>query len=422
MTVLAEYFCGREEVYLFIAGAHGGGLQVTRFPLQPLYEEIPAYLGRFLGESGGETGGALRSLVQPIVEHSVEDEVACIVPHGMLHYIPFHALPTSEGFLGFRNPVCYAPSASVLPVCRRATRLGGNPVVVAGDPTGDLKYARREAENVAEAFHGELLSGARATKKALYAALAKHEAVDILHLACHGRAGAKEAMQSGVVLAADPASDEPHGELLTAAEILRQKLHAGLVTVSACDAGLGHVAASDEVLGLTRALLYAGAASVLLSYWPLDDFSTYLVIERFYESLRHMIAEGAGEKATAVREAQQHVHDLTVRDVVARCDLTAAQCAARSDLQGHFDLLQKAAEWTNTVGDLKEALRRYLLLRTLAEASPAAFVGLGDRLQDQIEELEFRILLEPPTLNYELRPFSADRHWAGLFLHGDWKL
>src|SRR4051794_30492659 len=89
-------------------------------------------LGRFLGTSSSEAGIALRSLVQPIIEHSAEDEVVCIVPHGLLHPLPFHALPTSEGFLGFRNPVCYLPSASALPVCRRATRLGSNPVVVAG--------------------------------------------------------------------------------------------------------------------------------------------------------------------------------------------------------------------------------------------------------------------------------------------------
>ncbi|QOZ09249.1 CHAT domain-containing protein [Bradyrhizobium sp. CCBAU 51765] len=422
MTLLAEYFCGRDEIYLFIASARRSNLHVTRFPLQPLYEEITVYLGKLLRAGSSEAGNALRSLVQPIIEHSNEDEVVCVVPYDMLHYLPFHALPTSEGILGFRNPVCYAPSASALSVCRGATRLGGNPVVVAGDPTGDLKYARREAESVAEAFHGTLLSGARATKKALFAELARYDAVDILHLACHGLAGAKEAMQSGIILAADPASDELRGELLAANEILRRKLHAGLVTVSACDAGLGQVTASDEVLGLTRALLYAGAASVLLSYWPLDDFSTYLIVTRAYESLRHMIAEGAGDKATAIREAQRYVYDLTVRDVVGQCDVTAAQCAARSDLQGQFDLLEKAAELVTAAGDLQEALRRYQLLRTLAQSSPAAFPRRGDYLPDQIEELEFRMLLKPPPLNYERRPFNAEQHWAGFFLHGDWKL
>jgi len=300
--------------------------------------------------------------------------------------------------------------------------LGGKAVIAAGDPTGDLKYARREAESVAEAFQGELLPGARATKQALFAALAKHDAVDILHLACHGRAGASEALQSGVVLAADRASDKDAGELLTAGEILRRKLHAGLVTVSACDAGLGEIGASDEVLGLTRALLYAGASSVLLSYWPLDDFSTYLTIERCYTKLRHMIGEGAGDKATAVREAQRYVHDLTARELIARCDEAAAQCEARADVRGQFDFLQEAAEWVTAVADLKEALRRYRLILALVEASPAASPGLHDRLNDQIEELEYRTLLQPEPIDYNMCPFIDEKYWAGFFLHGDWKL
>ena len=213
-----------------------------------------------------------------------------------------------------------------------------------GDPTQDLRYARYEAESVAEAFKGESLLTRNATKQRLFDELEKHQALDILHLACHGQAGADDASQAGVFLAPDRANRNFEPEMLTAGEIVRHKLHAALVTISACDAGFGTVEPSDEVLGLTRSLLYAGASSVLLSYWPLDDFSTYLIIERSYEELRRMIAEGAGNKADAVRAGQCFVHDLTIKDVVTRCDVSAEQCAARSDIRGQLEFLYEAAE------------------------------------------------------------------------------
>ncbi|HEU4874788.1 MAG TPA: CHAT domain-containing protein [Pyrinomonadaceae bacterium] len=422
MAILAQFFCGRDEGHVFIADAKGGDPSITGFPLEPVVSETLDYFKGILEGGESEAGEALRSLVEPIVEHSAEDEVVWIVPHNILHYLPFHALPTKEGFLGFRNPVCYTPSASTLPVCRRGPRLDGKPVISIGDPTQDLRYARLEAERVAEAFNGESLLERKATKQRLFAELEKHEAVDILHLACHGQAGADDASQSGVFLAPDRISQNNEPDMLTAGEIVRHRLHAALVTISACNAGFGAVEASDEVLGLTRSLLYAGASSVLLSYWPLDDFSTYLIIERSYEELRRMIAEGAGNKANAVRAGQRYVHDLTIKDLVARCDVSAEQCAARSDIHGQLDLLIEGAEWVTMAGDLQEALQRYHNIQNLIDASPAAFAGQTDSIQDQIEQVELQILLGGEPIDYSAHPFSEERHWAGFFLHGDWRL
>lgn len=422
MAILAQFFCGRDEGHLFIADARGGDPLITRFPLKPIYAETIDYFASILTNGQSEAGEALRSLVEPIVEHSAEDEVVWIVPHSVLHYLPFHALPTKEGFLGFRNPVCYTPSASTMPFCRRGPRLDGKPVIALGDPTQDLRYARREAESVAEAFNGQSLLERKATKQRLFAELEKHEAVDILHLACHGQAGADDASQAGVLLAPNRAGLNVQPEMLTAGEIVNHRLHAALVTISACSAGFGTVEASDEVLGLTRSLLYAGAASVLLSYWPLDDFSTYLIIERSYEELRRMIAEGAGNKANAVRAGQRYVHDLTIKDVVERCDVSAEQCAARSDIHGQLDLLNEAAEWVTLAGDLQDALQRYHNIQKLIDSWPAAFAGQSDSLQDQIEQVELGILLGGKPIDYSARPFSEEKHWAGFFLHGDWRL
>lgn len=421
MAVLAEYFCGRDGGYLFLAGVGSREPEVTTFPLHPLYDEVADYFGRVLGEGGGEPGESLRALVQPIVDGTREDEPVWIVPHGILHYLPFHALPTPEGTLGFRNPICYGPSASALAVCRNGPRLDGGTVVAAGDPTGDLAYARREAERVAEAFGGDVLLGAQATKRELLAALDRHEAVDVVHLACHGRAGAEDPFESGVVLAAEPGAERAGADFLSAGELLRRRLSAALVTVSACDAGLGNVESSDEVLGLTRALLYAGVSSVLLSYWPVDDLSTYLMVTRFYEELRSP-GNGGSTKADALRAAQRHVHDLTLGQVVAACEKGAAECAARDDVGGQLDFLEEAADWAAAAGDLDEAVRRLRELLALLDDAPGWHDERQLRLRDRLEELEFRALLESPVPDYEAHPFAAEAAWAGFFLHGDWKL
>lgn len=422
MAILAQYFLGRDEGYLFIVDASGGDPTVTRFPLAPVHDGMVHYLRGFTAGGEIEAGEALRTLVQPIVEHSKEDEVVWIVPHQSLHYLPFHAIPTTEGFLGFRNPVCYTPSASTLPVCRRGPRIDGKAVITLGDPTEDLAYARREAESVAEMFHGELLRGGEATKQGLFAALGKHDAVDILHFACHGTASAKDPLEASVLLSPDRANQEIGVDPLTAGEILRRKLRAGLVTVSACDAGLGTVTASDEVLGLPRALLYAGAASVLLSYWPLDDLSTYLTIERFYRELQSMVIEGGGNKARANRTAQKYVYYLTLRDLIARCDAGAEQCATRSDVRGQVDFFDEAAEWATKAGDFEEAMRRLRLVREIIDASPIDFPGRAERVQDRIDELEFLSMFEREPIDYSVQPFSNEEHWASFFLHGDWRI
>jgi CHAT domain-containing protein len=189
-----------------------------------------------------------------------------------------------------------------------------------------------------------------------------------------------------------------------------------------CDAGLAAIEKSVELLGLSRALLYAGASSAMLSYWPLDDFSAYLFIERCYSVLQGMIRQRAGNKAGAIRDAQTYVHGLTVRDIVARCDAGAEASAARLDLQGQVDFLDEAARWTADAGDVEAALRRCRELLHALLSSPSIFRDRIEATRDRLDELEYRLLLDRKPARYDDRPFSDERYWAGFFLHGDWRL
>lgn len=417
MPILAEYHCGREGGHLFLIRADRDEPIVLMFSLEAVYEELVGFLQGVMQPSAPdvEAGPGLRSLVEPIVRHAAEDEQVWIVPHGLLHFLPFHAVYTDEGYLGFRNPVCYTPSASTLRVCRRGPRLNGKPTMVLGDPTEDLKYARREANAVGEAFGVTPLLGSSATRGKFLSALAEHPQFDLVHFACHGEPGS-------VHLAPDRSLGAEGAELLTADDILRRRVEAALVTVSACDAGLAELEASDEMLGLTRALLYSGAASVLLSTWPVDDFSTYLFVDRCYEELRRMVGENQGHKSLAVRIAQQFVHGLTLSDVVELCDREGKRCRTHGDINGDVDFCREGAEYAARAGDLEEACRRYADLLERLAGLRSDTQEREERIKARLEELEFRTVLKREPVDYDKRPFASVSHWGSFYLHGDWRL
>ena len=106
---------------------------------------------------------------------------------------------------------------------------------------------------------------------------------DVIHLATHGYLNKLNPLLSGIELEPDPSEDGR----LEVHEILRLRLRARLVTLSACETALGasyftEVPAGDDFVGLTRAFLFAGSHSVLASLWKVDDRSTLELMEAFY--------------------------------------------------------------------------------------------------------------------------------------------
>ena len=126
-------------------------------------------------------------------------------------------------------------------------------------------------------------------------------------------------------LPADPAArvlagQEVYDGTLTAEQILRTwKLDAQLVTLSACQSGLGKPGGGEGYLGFSQALFLAGARSLVLSLWKVDDRATQLLMTRFYENLLGRRAGLAGPlpKAEALREAKQWLRGLTVVEAAA---------------------------------------------------------------------------------------------------------
>ena len=115
-----------------------------------------------------------------------------------------------------------------------------------------------------------------------------------IHFATHGKFQAEDPLNSGLFLAKDASNDG----LLTVGELYSMRLDADLITLSACETGLGKVANGDDVVGLTRGFLYAGSRSIVASLWSVDDKATAELMEAFYSNLAKM------PKQQALREAQ----------------------------------------------------------------------------------------------------------------------
>jgi CHAT domain-containing protein/tetratricopeptide (TPR) repeat protein len=148
-----------------------------------------------------------------------------------------------------------------------------------------------------------------------------------LHLATHGQANDVRAFESALILT-PPAKPpevrvgEPYLEgRLTAGEVLDYwHLDADLVTLSACDSGLGRKGGGDGLLGFAQAFLLAGSRSVCLTLWQVDDTATALLMDRFYRNLLGKRADGARAmpKAEALREAKQWLRNLTAAEALDR--------------------------------------------------------------------------------------------------------
>ena len=118
-----------------------------------------------------------------------------------------------------------------------------------------------------------------------------------MHIAAHGFADTRFPERSGLVLGLDPASHDDG--LLQLREIIRLRFNADLVTLSACNTGVGKLEGEEGVTNLVEAFLVSGAKSVVASLWSADDTYTLDLMERFYTH----ISEGQ-DRAAALRQAR----------------------------------------------------------------------------------------------------------------------
>ncbi|MGW2490724.1 CHAT domain-containing protein [Streptomyces sp. NPDC001606] len=339
------------------------------------------------------------------------DELIALVPHGALHDVPLHVLDVAGVPLGLRNPVCYAPSASLLVrrLSSSAPQASGEPLVV-GDPGGDLAHARIEAVTVARQLGIPPVLGQDVSKRLVTDALLRTQSPPgLVHLAAHGILDTADGAV-GIVLGGARAADDRERQVLGAADLRGARLSAALVVLSCCTSGVNGMRPGDELTGLVRSFLTAGAASVIVSQWSVDDLSTSLLMRAFYERVGAAGSDGApASLAHALRDAVLRVRSLTRQQVA---ELTAP------DTAGGLTGAEPATRRALRIGSAA-------LSADFATARAALAVSSDPALRDAALEAEERHeALAAAGLSEEDRafPFRHPHYWAPFVLVGDWRL
>jgi CHAT domain-containing protein len=269
-----------------------------------------------------ETGKRLYHwLIGSLPEEATSARRMILVADGVLHYLPFEALVSECGdpapetreihapyracnYLGLQKPLSYSPSAGTFLKLRKRhqqrPRSGQKLDLLAMAPAFEsmtdldlpaeelrnalqglapLAFAREEVERIAELF---VRSNLRLDRQATESRLKKEAGTyRYLHLATHGLVSDDLPMSSGLLLG----DGEGEDGLLQAHEVLDLKLSADLVTLSACRSGRGLLRGGEGIIGLSRSFLAAGASSVVVSLWDVDDRATPRLMETFYRQL-----------------------------------------------------------------------------------------------------------------------------------------
>lgn len=264
--------------------------QISKFRLGKEYVES---LGNSLLEA---TRSHLSQLYQELIapiRHKLNGAHLVIIPHGPLHYVPFHALHNGASDLVDSFTISYAPSASLFSMCQDKPARNDGDSLVLGVPDENAPAILDEVRSVAAALpSAKLFVGSDATLDKLKSCgpFSRY-----IHMATHGEFRHDNPLFSGIRL----------GDVrLNLYDLYQLQLPAELVTLSGCATGMNAVAAGDELLGLVRGLFYAGAHTLLLTLWDVHDQTTAEFMTAFYRKIN------AGEtKPFALQQAMLELRD-----------------------------------------------------------------------------------------------------------------
>jgi CHAT domain-containing protein/tetratricopeptide (TPR) repeat protein len=352
-TVASAELPGRAEIEGLARRLHEG---LRARGLRPAGEGQAARRAR-VDEADAAVTAALRELgplLLPPAAHALEKKRLLVVADGILHYVPFAALPDPGARrepdaqappLIAAHEVLHLPSASVLAVLRRQAAARTTPrkgVAVLADPVFDasdarvrsrpasappappassaslsrslaevglvaegpfrrLPFTRQEALAIRAATRPQVVLHAldfqASRSRAMDPALADYR---IVHLATHGILNGHHPELSGLVLSLVDEQGRPRNGFLGLEDVYNLNLPVDLVVLSACASGLGPEVTGEGLIGLTRGFMHAGATRVVASLWNVDDWATAELMARFYQEM----ARSGLPPSAALRRAQ----------------------------------------------------------------------------------------------------------------------
>jgi len=290
-VVLIEYFMTTKETFIFVLRSKDNALHVEAVPLSQ--ERLRDYVENYQREMTSPPGsqdtrgswlGLSDYIIKPISQYLAEDDIVYFVPYGLLHYLPIHAFEMEGEPLISRNPVAYSPSASLIAFSQNK---GSGELLTCAAFGVEFE---EESQEIARLFDTVAFNGPLATKSQV---IRTCSGKDIIHFSCHGYFDSTEPLASAIKLADD---------WLSVREVFGMRLHNELVTLSACQTGINQRKPGEELIGLTRAFMYAGSPSVIVSLCSVNAASTQELMLEFYRRLK-----AGRDKATALQEAQKSI-------------------------------------------------------------------------------------------------------------------
>lgn len=294
-TLLVEYFRVHDRILACLLGPKtieivpvtvesrvAGLVRLLQFHLSK-FHLTPQYVETFHDSLVLATQAHLKELydelIAPIASRLHAHHLV-FVPHGLLHYLPFHALFDGSQHLIDQHTVSYSPSASIYALCQNRPANSSGAALVLGIPDPQAPAILDEVQALTGVLdRAELFVGPKATEDLLRS---KGPTSRMIHIATHGRFRQDNPMFSAIRLG---------DSFLSLFDLYQLQLPVELITLSGCSTGLNVVAAGDEIIGLARGLLHAGAQSLILSLWDVHDKSTAQFMSSFYERLGKAVSK-----------------------------------------------------------------------------------------------------------------------------------
>ncbi|MEQ8222470.1 MAG: CHAT domain-containing tetratricopeptide repeat protein, partial [Candidatus Eremiobacterota bacterium] len=303
-TVIIEYFLGENNSYCWITGNNSFNTVIIDHKEHDIENLVKKYREvacdsmtpeKLKNNEWKEISEKLYTILfKDMEKHVINKKRILISPHKILHYLPFQVLSDNKGtMLVEKYDISYLPSASVLKYCQKKNTLKKEKLLAfdlgnfKADELPSLPGTEEEIKAISEYFPiKEVYSGKDMVAEILYK---KGRDFDMLHLATHGILDNNSPLFSSLVF-----SDRS----LPVYEIFDLDLRAYLVTLSACKTALSEEANGDELVGLSRAFIYAGTPTICSSLWDVSDRATSELMKSFYFHLRDK------NKTEALRLAQ----------------------------------------------------------------------------------------------------------------------
>lgn len=328
-TLIIAYLLSSDSSYAFAMTRKN--LRVYSIgSLNEIREKIKEYLGMLTDPSNSDFSlgyDLYKVLIEPALDGSKVKRVV-IIPDDILHFLPFETLKFqnhgNRKWLVEKYSLSYAPSlTSLKEIIERGMQQSQKPkklLLAVGDPSfelnGDqdlpgrvtlksfyepgidinlerLQFSLQEVDKITGYFPKKKTETLLA-KNASEENLKNSKLTDfrIIHFSTHCLIDDKKPARSSIVLRLD--QDPQEDGLLQTREIFNLKFNADLVTLSACQTAYGALIRGEGIEGLSRAFFYAGASSLILSLWPINDQATSQLMDRFYYYLKtgHSVEKG----------------------------------------------------------------------------------------------------------------------------------